>query len=305
MVILFLIASPIALLFALDYSYDWQGKKFVQNGAFYFKSEPKNTTIYTDGKNKKTTPRLIKRLSPHNYTIEIAKKDYQSWKKELRIEPGLVTEEKNILLIRNKPELEFVTESKSLPEFSIPRLSDHVKKLLDSLTLKPNTYKIITSLSRYTGLIEYAPNQSPAATQTGTLNILDSDNAVNLVAKDVVSAEFSSDGKKLLWFTPHEIWVYWLEDEYVQPYRKVGDKKFITRFSESISQATWYEGDNQHIIFTVEDAIKITEISDRGSKNINDITTISNPQIISKDKFLYILSENKLYKTKIGDDSLF
>ena len=62
LVIIFILAVPPTILYSIGYSFDWQKKILVQTGGFYFKSSPANAEILIDGKNDKTTPRLISRL---------------------------------------------------------------------------------------------------------------------------------------------------------------------------------------------------------------------------------------------------
>jgi len=315
--ILFLIISPLTMLYALDYSYDWQNKKLIQNGGFYLKSSPKGASIYLNDKNKKTTPRFIKKLFPKTYSIKIEKEGFYPWAKDLFINSGLVTESKYILLINKNPELELVGSYKKLDDLFPPSQQDNkkerVEKIIISSLIEPNTktssatntkkelenYRIILSTNHYVAIIHNASPNKPEGEQKGALYLLNDDDNFVKLAEDVVSAQFSSDNKKLLWQTDNEIWAYWIEDDYTQPYKKIGDKNLITRFNEKIKQTIWYDGDNQHIIFTIGDTMKIIEIDDRNQKNIFDITTIQNPQILSKNKTLYILSNGMLYKMRI------
>lgn len=315
---LFLVISPLALLYALDYSYDWQNKKLIQNGGFYLKSSPKSASIYLNDKYKKTTPRFIKKLFPKTYSIKIEKEGFYPWVKELFINSGLVTESKYALLINKNPELELVGAYQKLDDLFPPsqqnNKKERVEKIIISSFIEPNAkissaaniqkeltnYHLILSANHYAAIIRNASKNSPGNNQKGALYLLNNDDNFIKLSENVVNAQFSSDNKKLLWQTDaNEIWAYWLDDDYTQPYKKAGDKNLITRFNEKIEQAIWYDGDNQHVIFTIGDAIKIIEIDDRNQKNIFDIATIQNPQILSKNKTLYILSNGMLYKTRL------
>lgn len=326
MVFLFFLCVPVVLFYALNYSYDWQNKKLVQNGAFYLKSSPKNAQIFINGKYKKNTPRLIEKLPPRNYLVEIKKDGFYPWKKELTIESGLVTETSHILLIKTNPVVETIEGNSNLMENFSPlptgqagqKASNGKKNRLEKLiadyrqsnpSLKQNfeNYQIVYSTNSVAAVLTYSTTTSAdqKIEQKGRLYLIDSEENFVFLADSVANAEFSSDNKKLLWQTDNEIWVYWLEDDYIQPYKKTGDKELITRFSGKIKQAIWYKEDDEHIIFVINDTIKIIEIDGRDQKNITDILTIKSPQILSKNKILYILSENKLYKTAIEENSLF
>lgn len=313
-VCLFFIASPIAILYALDYSYDWQGKKLVQNGAFYLKSTPKNAQIFINDKLKKTTPRLIKKLLPRDYVVEVKKDGFQTWKKNLRIESGLVTENKHILLIPDKPFLEPVADNiidlkNYLNNQDSQNEIEKKQKIQEKFaaSFKLSNIKIILSSGESSAIL--ANN----ATSTSDYSLyISNDDSFELLAEGIDSAEFSSDNKKLLWQNDNEIWVYWLDDDYKEPQCRKGDRQFITRFGEKIGQAIWENENNRHIIFTVGNAVKIIELDDRDQKNIMNIAAMpastrgeSNPQIAYKNKFLYILSENKVYRFNLLEDSLF
>jgi len=130
-----------------------------------------------------------------------------------------------------------------------------------------------------------------------------------LLTQDISGASFAGDNKKLAYWTEHEIWVIYLEKIQIQPYKKAGDKNFITRYAQKISQVIWYPEDNEHLIFVVGDDIKITELDDRDIRNTVDFINIKEPKIYYKQNnqlfdtsWLYILSENKLYRTQIKQE---
>jgi len=114
----------------------------------------------------------------------------------------------------------------------------------------------------------------------------------------------SYDYKKLLLFNDSEIWIIYLEDKNDQPYKKKGDKVFITRLSQKIENASWIS--SSYIIFNSENEIKIAETDDRDKINIFDISKndkdikYNNPKVIFNnfDKKLYILNEKTLYQSQ-------
>lgn len=102
--ILFLIAAPITVFYSLGWRFDWETKKIVQTGIFYFKIWPKSSQIYINGELKKKTDiffdsALIDNLLPGKYDVEIKKDGYYDWRKNLSVEKRQATEIKNIVLI--------------------------------------------------------------------------------------------------------------------------------------------------------------------------------------------------------------
>lgn len=117
---LFLLAAPSVILYSQGYRLDWEQKKLVKTGAFYFKVAPKGATIFLNGKSKKKTDfffgsAFIENLTPKKYLVEIKKPDYQDWKKNLEIKETQVIEAKNIVLVPN--DLKFELLDKEIIDF--------------------------------------------------------------------------------------------------------------------------------------------------------------------------------------------
>jgi cytidyltransferase-like protein len=116
------------------------------------------------------------------------------------------------------------------------------------------------------------------------------------------SLKISPDNKKLAYFSNHEIWILFLSDKNDPPQKKAGEKLFLIRLSETITDVFWIN--SNYLIFMAGDIIKISEIDDRDKLNIIDIfETKKLPQNGSSlemfwnqfDKKLYLLSGNNLY----------
>lgn len=113
--------------------------------------------------------------------------------------------------------------------------------------------------------------------------------------------KISPDKKKIAYFSEHEIWVMYLEPELGQPQKKAGEKSFLARFSEKISDVFWY-GD-YHLILNQGNKIKIAEIDDRDRINIIDLTTFEIPAQESSFIFkIFFNSNGKKIYTLIGQN---
>jgi len=113
--ILFLIIAPVTVFYSLGWRFDWETKKVVQTGVFYFKVWPKNAQVYINGEFKKKTDIFfssahIDNLLPGQYQIEIKKDGYYDWKKTLEIKKREVAEGKNIVLIPKNPDFNLLSE---------------------------------------------------------------------------------------------------------------------------------------------------------------------------------------------------
>jgi len=309
-ILFFILITPAIVLYSLGYSFDWQEKKIVLTGGLYVKSIPKKATIYINDKPKKETPAFIKRLSPKYYQIKVAKEGFYEWHKKLKIESKLVTEVKDIILIPINPEIKIVNEkipnNFSLKEYiSIKNIvsddifyihkpsyilykTDKMNSFQEQISLTPlpknQAYEIIVSDNQQIAVL--SNNEQLYILNKETKNF-------ELIKENVQQAQFSYDNGKLLYYTPSEIWVYYLNND--QQNKKTGEYELITRLSQKIEQAIWYETNN-HIIFLVNSKIKIIELDSRDEKNIVDIIKIDAQEIAysEKDQILYLTKNEKL-----------
>jgi len=332
--IIFILATPPTILYATGYSFDWQKKTLVQMGGFYLKSRPDNAAIFIDNQNKKTTPRLISRLVPKTYSIKITKDGFSAWQKNLDILPGLVvTEARNIILFPETISPEKISDNTTttISDFLISsankqlylqaqniasssagwlsRGSDifyinganfilyrqdfggFIKEQLAKEPLPKGNYKLFASSN----------NRFMAADAIGNLYLLNKDTKIfEPISGEVKDAKFSSDNQKILIQTANEIWVLYIEDFLLQPYKKTGDKELITRFSQPITQAIFYP-DNEHIAFVVGNQIKITELDGRDQRNTIDFISAPSPQIYFDEptSYFYYLAQNELFRIKL------
>lgn len=114
--VLFLLSAPVAVFYSFGWRIDWETKKIIQPGAFYFKIEPKASQIYLNGKSKEKTDfffgsAMIDNLLPKKYEVEIKKEGYYDWKKTLEIKEREVTEAKNIVLVPKNPEFKIISKT--------------------------------------------------------------------------------------------------------------------------------------------------------------------------------------------------
>lgn len=315
LIVFFLAATPLVLAYSLGYSYDWQNKKITQTGGFYLKSYPSGVKIFLNDKANNKTPRLISRLVPRDYRINISKDGFHSWEKQLSINAQAVTEARNILLIPKNPEVELAQENLSL-DFSLNFyfLRETEAKLLEQMNstvkniLKADSYAFAGENIFYLLPSEYilyqtntiniekkqisleplpadiykigiSPTQNFifALGRSGRLYLLDTNEKIfRLLEIGVKNAEFSPDNKKLLYYTDSELSIIYLEKILIQPYKEAREKELITRFAEKIIAAIWYPEDNEHIIFVVGNTIKIAELDGRGQRNTIDFLEVKN-----------------------------
>ncbi|GEM_PF-452071 len=106
--VLFISITPIVILYASGYRFDFNNMRVVQTGGLFFKISPPGVMVYIDDKPYKKTnfffdTALMSGLLPKSYHISIQKNDYHTWEKELLVEEKMVTEAKNIILFPKNP----------------------------------------------------------------------------------------------------------------------------------------------------------------------------------------------------------
>ncbi|MBX4205285.1 MAG: PEGA domain-containing protein [Candidatus Doudnabacteria bacterium] len=91
-VVVFLVATPILVLFTRGYQVDWANHRFVKTGVFVVKTLPTKAVVYLDNKKiKGNTPETIRFVLPGDYDVRVEKDGYQSWTKRLHIQAQLAT----------------------------------------------------------------------------------------------------------------------------------------------------------------------------------------------------------------------
>jgi hypothetical protein len=112
---LFLVITPLAVLYSQGYRIDFKTKKITQTGGLFLKILPKSTEIYLDSKLKKKTDfffgsALIENLLPKKYKVLIRKDGFHSWEKELQVKERMVTSVEYIILFPQNPKFNFLTQ---------------------------------------------------------------------------------------------------------------------------------------------------------------------------------------------------
>lgn len=310
LIVLFIIITPLIIVYGIGYAFDWQKKAFVKTGSFYLKTAPSGAQIFINDNSKGKTNKYIKRLLPKTYKITIKKDGFHPWEKNLKIEQQIVTEARNILLISEQPKYETIKDNLEA-NFSLSLFlakEDEKKKIEQASStatttlktdsyflsgdyifyLNPKDYMIYRSNLDGTGVQQFALSPLPPDSykisvsqnqkyisvlgiENHELYLFTPENRIfEKVSNDVNGAKFSFDSKKVLYHTASEIWVIYLEKIQIQPYKKAGEKELITRFADKILSAIWYPEDNEHIIFIVGGTIKITEVDGRDRRNTVD-----------------------------------
>jgi hypothetical protein len=117
------------------------------------------------------------------------------------------------------------------------------------------------------------------------------------LGSNVLGLHFSDDGKKVLFWTNNELFLYMLRDWKVAPIRQENDLTSVTRYSEPIKNVEWSK-DYEHVIFSTGRWVKVIELDPRDHRNCMDIlnTQTENP-FVRYNSFLEYL----YFTDKSGD----
>jgi len=111
---LFVIITPLVMLYAAGYEFNWEAKKIQKTGTLNIITDPKGAKVYLDGKvltetslasfiNKARpvyTPAKIKNLLPGEYLVKLEAEGYWPWEKKADIYPGEALNLDKIILIK-------------------------------------------------------------------------------------------------------------------------------------------------------------------------------------------------------------
>jgi hypothetical protein len=263
-VLIFLIASTIAILDAQGYKYSFDKKKFVRTGAFSLRAN-ENANVFVDDELKGSTSFFgnafgMDQLLPGTYTVRLQRDGYSPWQKVITVQEGFVTDFPHVRILP--------TEN---PDEVAKLISD-----IEAVFLDPNitfyTTPTPTPVPKKTVRPVASPTPSPSPLPAEPFFVRDGvlywivGTRGEILGENVEGFMLSESRRKILWWTSNELWVMWLTNTDYQPYMRTGDKQLITRLATPILQAAWYRGED-HIVLDSA-GYKIVEIDKRGGTNI-------------------------------------
>lgn len=313
----FVVASPLIIAYAIGYAVNFGTRAIEKTGGIFIHSETPRIALFLNGEFKHETSYLsgsayLTGIFPGKYIFRAEKEGYHSWSRTVTVEPEVVTEFRNILLVSDP--LPIATSSdRELAAFknstTTPELATLNKKnglilksgevlLRNVLFFKTLNGKIFAVTDKGF-LAEIDPDTkeiktigSPGffisktafqfvASSGEDIAIIDSLGGVFLVhAGSVVpidggakEAVFDKKGERLLLRKEREIEVIWLTQNPRQPFQKSGDKERIVAAEENILDAKWFGKNQSHIIFRTRQGLYLTEFDGRGGRSTVELVS--------------------------------
>lgn len=116
------------------------------------------------------------------------------------------------------------------------------------------------------------------------------------ISDSAIGSQFSDDGKKLLFWSEHEIGAYFVRKWEVQPTRAENELSSITKFSDKIQNVQWTR-DYEHVLFTNNNKVKMIELDNRDQRNMMDVLSLNDNTSLLVNNF----TDSKLYYTEKND----
>ena len=100
-IVIFLIVTPILLLYTAGYRYNLKKQRLSVYGSLVIESQPSNALVEIQGLDKTyTTPARINHLDANNYQIKVSKDGYTAWQKTLPVITQQTTFAEDIVLFK-------------------------------------------------------------------------------------------------------------------------------------------------------------------------------------------------------------
>lgn len=180
--------------------------------------------------------------------------------------------------------------------------SDLSGKNISQISVAPLTTDELGDKSR---LIAYDDTREALVAENGRLFVRNNgtEDSIKKISDNVLSVQFSDDGKKLLFWNKNEINVLFLRPWDVQPRRVENEIQQIVRFSTPLDNVFWYR-DYEHIFFSAGNKVKIIELDSRDHRTTLGVyeNNLDNFQAVydSGNGFYYFLRD-----TDSGQENLF
>ncbi len=167
----------------------------------------------------------------------------------------------------------------------------------------PNDAKELTDLDLseardVTRMIAYDKHRLVLFTEDGSFffyNDGDEDETFEKIGDRIIGAHFSNDGKKLLYWSNNELFTHFTRKWETQPIRTENEHTDIARFSQNIENVHWAKT-FEHIIFTLDNEIKVIELDHRDRRNMHTIMQLKSDdtQVVSNfaDDELYLIDQD-------------
>lgn len=153
LVAIFVLIAPILIALSYGYRFDFGKGSVVETGGVFVKSSTPRLSVFLNSDFVKETPflpggALLPELAPGTYLLRIEKAGYHPWSKTVEVEPSIVTELRNIVLVPRPviyatstgEEVALLTASEPKSAFTLSKNSIAQKTATSTRTIASNVY---------------------------------------------------------------------------------------------------------------------------------------------------------------------
>lgn len=231
---IFIAGLPFILSFALGYKLNPKTLRFTKTGIISLKTQPDGASVYLDGRLlQDKTPNTIHELLPGEYNLRIKLEKYYQWFGTVHVEAGKVSKLERIILFPLRPDVK---------QLNIEKISSF---WADSDKSK------IYYLNQEEGIIYRSDLEGGNFEEIGVLP------EINSAPK---KWKVSPDRKKLLYFSPRQIAVAYLENNGASHY---SEEPIVQSFSNFVINDIFWHSDSYHLIIVTDRNIEAMEASFR------------------------------------------
>lgn len=321
--IIFLMISPIIILYSQGYRFDFQKWQLLKTGGVYIKTSLPAADIYIDNKYKNKTGQLLsydflaQNLLPQTHTVRVEKSGYLPWEKNLLVKEKIVTQAYVVLFPENINFTKLEEDIKKIYSFDDPKkiiLQDNknqlffydlgqknlilgtgnkiLDKILDITMSKDASRIILKASEKSTGKIKFY--LLPTDKETLTL--------VSLKNLDKATSQISFYSNNIIFFTSNQ-----------KLYKEALDTQKQTLININPVTAFYLQGDNlfylqneslfrQNLITNNTESL-LKEPFEINSEISYDIFTYWNKIfIIENKKTIYVLNEKQALEKILTSD---
>lgn len=267
----FLFFGPFLILHSMGFKIDFEKKRLVKTGVIFLTTSPKEAKVFLNEKFVgKTHPIFgsfkIAQLLPRKYKIKIKKENYFDWEKEVEVKEGEVKFFEKILLFPK--ELKFEKTNLTFKK------DEEIKPCPETISFLPPEDCFFLD---FEPKIILDKKKNVFVSESGNENF-------TLQFENVKKIVKSNDEKKLAILKDGEIWIL----------ERNGKKNFLLRESQEIKDLSFFGKD--HLVYLVNEKIKLVELDFASKMNIYEIVLPEVPErVSSKGRKILLLIKNEVF----------
>lgn len=305
-VLVFLVMSPLAVLYAVGYSFDFESHMFVKTSSLRFVANT-NAEVFVNGKSWGGLSFFSKSLSksrllPGEYRIELRKPDFITWSKTIHLDPSQFTDFPRIVLtpqnLKADPiaTISFDPQAIALESGSLMAVSRTINKAQKNQVLIPR----VSLIDPGNASVSYVPTEQATSILRGVEfdRILPNylDQAGHIIGDQLHIREFYGDGR-VAWFNEKAVFITWPVATAFQPFIKAFTTSSPILFDEPIREVAWHN-DGEHLYVLSGTSLYFVDIDFRGTiqKNLIQRNVQGKFAYSTEYKAIYWFNNNKLFK---------